>query len=71
MIFDFIGDLGSAPHWMYRCWGYLLSKPYRQTARLEYQKMSSLSVSIDILLCILFWIAEVLTLAFLIDYLVN
>lgn len=36
---DIIGEFASAPPWLYRGWGYLFSKNYRDSLKTEYQRM--------------------------------
>ena len=65
-IIERLSELGSVAAWFYRGFGLLISSDYRQEVRFEYSKMSGFSKTMDIILSISFFIAEL----FLIGYLI-
>jgi len=66
MIADLLGELGSAPVWLYRAWGFIFSKSYRESVRIEYQKMSPLFRGVDFIFSIVFFLGELTLLAYLV-----
>jgi hypothetical protein len=65
MIFDILGELGSAPPWLYRAWGILLSKSYREATSRQYSKMSPFFRVLDILLSFACFAGEIVLLVYL------
>jgi len=53
-----LGEISSAPPWLYRGWAYVFSKSYRLALRLEYKEMSPLLRPFDFIFSLIFFIGE-------------
>jgi hypothetical protein len=68
MIFDILGELGSGAPWLYRVWGVVFSKTYRESVRSEYKKMAPFFRAIDITLSALCFVGEVILLIYILSF---
>jgi hypothetical protein len=66
MIADILGELGSAPVWLYRAWGFIFFKSYRESVRVEYQKMSTVFRWLDFSFSTIFFLAELALIAYMV-----
>ena len=68
---DILGEISSAPPWLYRGWAYLFSKTYRSDVKLEYKKMSPLLRPFDFIFSFSFFIGELGAIFYSLYWLVN
>jgi len=58
-MFDFLGEMGSSFPWFYRGLIYLISESYREDRRREWQRKGPFYKTMDIILTVVFFGAEV------------
>ena len=66
MFLEILGEIGSAPPWLYRVWGYMFSRNYRDTTRIEYSNMLPAFRVIDAALSITLFLAEIALIIYII-----
>lgn len=64
-MFELVSSLGSSFPWIYRAWLYLFSSQYRQTMKLRWHSMSRVYVLFDKLLSVIFMLAEIALITYL------
>ena len=67
MILDILGEPGSAPSWLYKAWGFMLFKSYRESTKREYKKMTTFFRVIDIALSAVCFVGEIIFVIYILN----
>ena len=71
MLLEILGEIGSAPPWLYRAWGYIFSRNYRETIRIEYSKMLPIFRVVDAVLSVALFLAEIALILYIISLVIS
>ena len=71
MLLEILGEIGSAPPWLYRVWGYMFSRNYRVATRNEYSKMLPVFRVVDAAVSIALFLAEIALIIYIISLVVS